>query len=559
MAILEMLDKYDVKHVFGLIGETSFTLYKEWNDFNNIKHIFGRDERNIAIMAEGYARVSGKPGIFEVPGLGASYSLPGVAEAFVSGTPLIELSSDISITSEKRNFLTEYDKTSMFSGITKEVINVYNGGDIPRLMRRAFRVATSGITGPVFMRFPMNVYNENVTDAELYAQKEFSKYPSLRQICEESYINDAINLINKSEKPVIICGQGVLYSNAVDELLEIAGIYNIPVGTTMSGKGSFPENHPLSIGVVGSRGGTEFSKSFIDNADLIFFIGTNTDSASTSQWKSPDYNKKINIIHIDINENNLGNDYNTDIMLYGDAKLILSKMIKNLHNKNIKKFSGVNTGNEINNKLNSLIGYDTNTVNPVKFMKIIEDYIGRKNIIVSDPGIGAIYSSAYFKTKYAGRKFIYNYSIGGLGYALPASIGAYYANNDTITCFTTDGSISFNEGELETISRENIDVKIFIFNNGSYGWIRATMLSDYGKILNGTDFYPVKYENIAKAYGIDFYDIEKNGEINNVLKNVYHDKRAAIINVNVDSEDKLMPPVPEWKNASIKYDRKYMG
>lgn len=561
-AILEMLHKYNVKHVFGLIGETTFPLYESWDNFDRVAHIFGRDERNVAIMAESYARVTGKPGIFEVPGVGASYTLPAITEAYLSGTPLIELSSDVSTYSEKKNYLTDYDKESMFRGVTKEAFNIARSENIPRYIRRAFRAATTGPTGPVFMRFPVDVYNGTVDGLDIYAQEEFSKYPSIRQICEDSKLQEAISLIRKSSRPVIIAGQGILYSGAEKELLEFSEIFGIPVGTTISGKGAYPETHPMSIGVVGSRGGSDFSKSVVDSADLVFFAGTNTDSASTSVWTLPELNSKAIMIQLDADERQLGNNYNVSLNILGDAKLTLSKILVlagNNKKTNRKYYDEIGIKKSLwEERINSFMREES-PVNPISFVREMEKYLNKISVITADPGVGAIYTSAYMRCQASGRKFIFNYSVGGLGYSLPAAIGASFGTQSQVTCLTTDGSLAFNEGELETVSREKIPAKIFIFNNGSYGWIRATMVSDYGKVLKGADFYPVKYEYIAKAYGIDYHSIEKTSEIKEALHKIYADDNPCLIEVKVLPEDKLLPPVPEWKHISDSTNVNYLG
>lgn len=561
-SILETLELYSVSHVFGLVGETSFPLYESWQDFANVKHISGRDERNVAIMADGYSRAGAKPGVCEVPGVGASYVIPGLIEAYKSGVPMIILSSDISIDSIKKNYLIEYEKSQMFSSVTKEFINVNTGKDIPRLLRRAFRAATTSKMGPVFVNFPYNVYLENVDTNEVYVQNEFSNYPSLRSLPEESLLTEVIKMINGSSFPLIIAGQGVLLSHAEEELFQLAQSLQTLVGTTMSGKGAFPENNSLSIGVIGSRGGTEFSNSITDRADLIFFIGTNTDSASTYRWNFPPMKKNgRKIIHLDISESELGNNYPTDLFLLGDAKASLSRLMKiaSISGNRAAPANLIRERTEFDKTVDELSKYETKFVNPLMLIKTLEELAPKDSIITADPGTGAIYSSAYFKVKEPRRKFIFNYSIGALGFSLPASIGAYYATGKKVVCLTTDGNFGFFEGELETIRRYNMDIKIILVNNRSFGWIRAAMMADNGKLFSGTDFGTVDYSKISSGYGIDFDRIERNSEIRDKLRHMINKEGPTLTEVMVLPEDKLSPPVPEWKSTADKFGIKYMG
>ncbi|MCL6090451.1 MAG: thiamine pyrophosphate-binding protein [Candidatus Thermoplasmatota archaeon] len=561
-AILEILQKYSVSNVFGLIGETSFPLYESWENYHNIKHISGRDERNLAIMADGYSRAGDMPGICEVPGVGASYILPGVIEAYNSGVPMIIFSSDISTNSEKRNFLTEYDKSHLFSKITKEYISINSAEEIPRLLRRAFRIATTGRMGPVFVRFPMNVYSGEVSREELFAQEQFSHYPALRTSPEDSVMKDALKLLARSSRPVMVCGQGVLLSHAQEEVMKFSEMLQIPVGTTISGKGSYRETSPLSIGVVGSRGGTKFSNGILDSADLIFFVGTNTDSASTSEWKHPPFRlTNRGIIHLDISEAELGNNYATDVFLYGDVKLTLSRMMKLASEDHLGRKSPEITSEKNNAEklISDLAAYNSTSVNPVHLVKSLEAIVPDSSIITADPGVGAIYSSAYFRVRKPGRKFIFNYSVGGLGFSLPAAIGAYFAKNTSTVCLTTDGSFGFFQGELETVRRYDADIKIILVNNGSFGWIRATMVTQFDKVISGTDFSEVDYSKIASAHGIRYDRIERDSEVAEKISKAFAEEGPILIEVIAEPEDRLVPPVPEWEQAARKHGTKYMG
>ena len=561
--ILEIFKKYSVSHIFGLIGETSFPLYESWTRYPEINHILVRDERNAVLMADGYSRAGNMPGISEVPGVGASYALSGIIEANNSGVPLMVLSSDISLSSEKRNYLTEYDKSAIFKSVTKEYISVNSGNDIPRLMRRAFRAATSGRMGPVFVRFPINVYEDDVQDEEIYAQSPFSTYPSLRVAPEDQLIEEALKIIERSNFPVTVAGQGVLLSHAGNQLQDFADYLKIPVGTTISGKGAVSERWELSIGVVGSRGGTDYSNGIVSSADLIIFVGTNADSASTSEWKNPPYFAKgRKIIHIDISELELGNNYPTDLFLQGDAQLTLTRLLKRAMGGTTRRevqTSFTNRREEALNFQRSLIDRKFKSVNPIRLVKALQDVVPDSSIIAADPGVGAIYCSTYFKVVSPGRKFLFNYSVGGLGFSLPAAIGAFFSTNNTTLALTTDGSFGFFEGELETLSRYRPDVKVILVNNGSFGWIRATMLSHYGKIIPGADFGFTDYSKIAAAHSIPYEVAETDSEVAEKMRIAIKTPGPFLLEIVTEPEDRIVPPVPEWKEAARKHEREYLG
>lgn len=550
---LEILKKYDVKHVFGLPGETTLPLYIEWVNYPDIKHIMVRDERSAAYMADGYARVSFKPGIVEAPSSGATHIIPAIVEAYKSSIPIIAITTDIPLHLEKKNMLTGYDQSGIFQGITKESYTITKGNEIPYILRRAFRIAVTGKPGPVHIRIPVDVLEEEVNNPDIYGDREFTKYPGHRFIANPENIRKAVNILEKAEKPLIICGQGTLLSQAWSDVIDFANTMKIPIGTTITGKGCINTDHPLSIGVVGNRGGTSFSNTIVKNSDTIFYIGCNTDSAATDVWKLPSLHNDKKIIHLDISELEAGNVYETDTILIGDAKATIHEMIKIVKRraeKNKNKRKWIETITDMKEKYNiQLKRYieKLNSFHPLKILKTLEDYIPKKHIIVADPGISAIYTSAFWPVKKPGRNIIFNYSIGALGYSLPASIGAYMARSDyTIVNLMGDGSFGFIAGELETVRRVNADIKILLYNNRSFGWIRAELRLVHKTKHLPTDFYEVDYCKIADGYKLPSYSIDNLKDLETTFKKVFKEKGPVFIELKVKPEDIEIPPVPKW-------------
>jgi len=554
-ALLEMLKEYEVKYVFGLPGETTIPLYVEWYDFPEITHVMARDERSASFMADAYAKVSFKPGVCEGPSVGSTHLIPGVAEAYKASTPVIVFTTDIPLHLEKKNMLTGLDQTSLYKGITKETITVTKASEIPYVIRRAFRVATTSKPGPVHIRLPMDVLEEEFGNPDIYVQKDFAKYPGHRPIAEIEKIKEALELLIRSEKPLIVCGQGVLYSQAWEEVIELAELLGIPVGTTMTGKGSMPETHPLSIGVVGARGGTSFSNKILKEADLVFYIGCNIDSAATGNWTLPSPEEGKKIIHLDISEAEAGNNYPTDVILIGDAKATLRAMLDLAKEKIEKrKYEEIprikeilKEAEEFRERLKGEMNSNEKPINPVRFIKELSEVIPSDHVIVTEPGVGAIHASAFYKVKKAGRSIIFNYSLGALGYAIPASIGAHYAKPEScIVALAGDGSFGFTAGELETISRVGGNINIILFNNQSFGWIRAAIRFEYGPKYFATEFKEVDYMKIAEGFGLEALKIEEPEDIRQVLKKAFSSEEPTFIEVKVDPEDKFVPPVPSW-------------
>jgi len=558
--LLEMLKNYDVEHVFGLPGETTLPLYKEWLDYPEIKHVMARDERSSAFMADGYARFTNKPGVCEAPSVGSTHILPGVAEAYKASLPVVFMTSDIPLHLETRNMLTGLDQTSMFSGITKETYTITNPDQIPHTIRRAFRVATTGKPGPVHIRLPYDILQGETVNPDLYAQSDFTKYPGHRPVAETAKIVEALKLLGEAENPVIIVGQGALYSQAWNELISIAEMFAAPVGTTINAKGVMPEMHSLSLGVIGARGGTTLSNRIVCEADLIFFVGSSTDSAGTDKWTVPRVDTDAKIIQLDISEHEAGNNYDVDVILIGDAKATLGWMLElaNISPRVMEKLPRiqalVKAKEEHSAYVEGLMSSNEKPIHPVRFIKELQDALPDRRCLVMDVGTSAIYTSTFYKVPSAGRSMAYNFAMGSLGYALPTSVGASVARPDhSIATLVGDGSFGLAAAELETISRIGLNNNVIVVNNSSFGWIRAEWKLSYGDeyVDFATNFNEVDYPKIAEGFGLNANRISSPGELSS-LKELFHSDEPSFTELVLQPEDMLVPPVPTWIRKAVK-------
>ncbi len=557
--VLEMLKGYNVNHVFGLPGETTLSLYREWHDFPEIKHVLARDERSAVFMADGYAKVSGKPGVCEGPSVGATHMLPGVAEAYKASIPMVVFTTDIPLHLEKRNMLTGIDQTALFRGVVKESLTVSDASEIPNIIRRAFRLATTGKSGPVHIRLPMDILDKEVEKPNLHVQKEYIRYPGHRPTAQKERIAEAVELLESAVNPIIICGQGVLFSGAYEEVRMLAEHYGIPVGTTISGKGSMSEIHSLSIGVIGARGGTTLSNRVVNEADLILYVGCNTDSASTDKWTTPRVSINPQIIHLDISEAEVGNNYPNVVPLIGDAKATLKKIIeesrtqskKYLESSRIKRIAI--ESEKYKEYISDLSRSNEIPVHPLRFVSELTQSLPDDYTLVVDVGVSAIYTSTFFKIKKAGRRTLFNYAMGALGYALPAVIGVHYARPDgCAVALVGDGSFGFTTGELETVSRIGGNINVILFNNSSFGWIKAVASLSGGDEYAGfsTEFKEIDYVKIAEGYGIKASRVDTPEILKNTFQEAFNLDEPTFTEIRVLPENKLYPPVPGWKKKA---------
>ncbi|MBM85308.1 MAG: hypothetical protein CMM47_04730 [Rhodospirillaceae bacterium] len=551
-AILRMLELHGVKHVFGLPGETTIGWYKEWREQSSIKYVLTRDERTASYAAEAYSKVSGRPCVLEAPSPGVTHCTPGITEAYLSSIPVIYFSSDIPMNQDKKHGLTGVDQTALYRSICKESFVINNTAEIPFILRRAFRVATSGRPAPVHIRVPINIFHEEAELADLYAEPDYRCYPAHRPVADHSQIKAAIDLLLTAKRPVIVCGQGGLISRASKVLLELAETLQIPVGTTTPGKGVISETHPLALRVIGARGGMEYSNNYVRDADTVFFIGTNTDSAATDHWKLYGNPFDKTFIHLDIAEAHVGNNFPVQVGLVGDARASLEYMVELIRSDypNLKRDKiDLNPIKQaaLNAVFSSNIPMPRGTISPVTITKALDDILPPNAIVTAEPGVSAIYPSALLSVKEAGRRYLSNYSMGALGYSVPAGLGASHASDGPIISFTGDGSFGFVIGDLETIRRSNKNFTVILTRNDTFGWIRgeAILLDEVDKPW-ATDFGAVDYVKVAEGFGFRTARITSEDEIETVLRDAIGHDGANFIEIMVPSQDKIVPFVPSW-------------
>lgn len=561
--ILKMLELHGVRHVFGLPGETTIGWYKEWREHSDIEFVLTRDERTASYAAESYAKITGRPAVLEAPSPGVTHCTPGITEAYLSSVPIIFFSSDVPVHGDKKHALTGVDQTALYDSITKESFVLSNVKDIPFLMRRAFRVATSGRPAPVHIRVPMNIYHEDAEIDDLYAEPDYSAYPAHRPVADHGRIRAAIDALLAAERPVIVCGQGGLISGASDVLLELAELLQIPVGTTTPGKGTIREDHPLALRVIGGRGGMEYSNQYVHDADTVFLVGTNTDSAATNGGTLYGDPKTKTFLHLDIAEANVGNVFPVKVGMVGDARASLEYMVEVIRSEHLgleRARLDLNPVKQaaLNKVFNANIPMPEGTLSPVKLSQALDEILPANAIVTSEPGVSAIYPSALLTIREPGRRYITNYSMGALGYSIPAGLGASHASDGPVISLTGDGSMGFVIGDMETIKRSDKNVTIILTRNDTFGWIRGeAILLDEVDAPWTTDFGPVDYVKVAEAFGFETARITREDEIKPALEAAIGNPGANFIEIMVPSQDKIVPFVPTWVDAARKMGLPY--
>lgn len=551
-AMVRMLQAHGVKHMFGLCGDTTLPFYDALARLDHgIEHILTRDERHAAYMADGYARVTGRPGVCEGPsGGGATYILPGVVEANESSVPIMAITTDVSTTARGRYPLTELDQVALYRPLTKWNASLDDSTRLPAMMRAAFRAMTTGRPGAVHLALPFDTQKGPVEDSEIWADPGHRTYPSEPSGPDMAAVREAAKLLAKAKSAVAVCGGGPVISGAFAALQELSILLDLPIATSVSGQGAIAETDPRAVGVVGSNGGVPSSRAVMDEADVILFIGCRAGSVTTERWRSPAQDKTI--IHIDSDPMVIGANYNTAVSIVSDARLALEALNAELEkiSERTMQNGAVRAASAWKGKLADFGPLATTGERPIRPERVIADLMELLDddaTIVADPGTPCPYFSAHYRWRQPGRNFITNRAHGALGYSLAAAMGAHVGRPTSQTLAVMgDGSFNFCCGEFETIVRQKLPIKSIVFSNSVFGWIKAGQNAGFGQRFYNVDFSRTNHAAVASAFGVKSWTVEDPAEFKSVMKQALEHDGPTLVDVISQPLHEAAAPVSEW-------------
>ncbi|MBV2360627.1 thiamine pyrophosphate-binding protein [Thalassococcus sp. CAU 1522] len=550
-AMVRMLQAYGVRHMFGLCGDTTLPFYDALARLDHgITHILTRDERHAAYMADGYARVTGRPGVCEGPsGGGATYILPGLVEANESSIPVLAITTDVATTSRGRYPLTELDQPALFAPVTKWCTALDSAARLPAAVRQAFRAMTTGRPGAVHLALPFDTQKAPVDPGEVWADARHKTYPADRAAPDSDAIQAAADRLARAENAVIVCGGGPVIAGAFAELAALAELLDIPVATTVSGQGAIAETHPLAVGVIGSNGGVPATRAVLDGADLVVFVGCRAGSVTTERWRSPPPGTPI--IHIDADPMVPGANYDTEIAICADAKLALSALVDTMRHLKTQPQNGATRARKAwidkHAGFAPLAASTDRPIRPERVIRALQDLLDDDATLVADPGTPCPYVSAHYRWPRAGRHFITNRAHGALGYALAAAMGAHVGRPGVKTvALMGDGSFNFCCGELETLVRYNMPITMIVFSNATFGWIKAGQNAGFGQRFYNVDFGRTDHAAVAQAFGVRSWRVEDPGALTGTLKSALAHDGPSLVDVIAQPLHEAAAPVSEW-------------
>jgi len=539
---IECLKEEGVKELFGYPGGVILHIYNELYSCEEIKHFLVRHEQAAIHAAEGYARVTGKPGVALVTsGPGACNAITGIANAYYDGYPMVVFTGQVSSELIGNDAFQEADIVGITRSCCKHNYLVKNVKDLPRVIKEAFHIATTGKPGPVVVDIPKDI---------LTAKTEFI-YPDKVKLpgYNPNYnghplqIAKALNMLYKAKKPVIMCGGGVIASEASKELIQLAKTLNIPVVNTLMGTGGFPQTDELSLGMLGMHG-NYWANLAVTNCDVLFALGARFSDRVTG--KVSKFCPDAKIIHVDIDPCSISKNIPVEIPIVGDVKNVLTDMLAIINPEEIEKRTDAKKAwmEQINDwrSRKAKPTVISEKMNPtVVIEQIYEQTKDRNPIIATEVGQHQMWTALLYKFD-SPRKFVSSGGLGTMGFGFPAAMGAQVACPDQLVINVAgDGSIQMNIQELATCVRYNIPVKIFIINNGYLGMVRQWQERLFNEQYSETVMTGPDYVKLAEAYGATGFRVEKEEDLIPTIRTAIDTDGPVIVDFIVEEMEAVFP------------------
>ncbi len=479
--------------------------------------------------------------------MGAANLAAGLQDAYLGLSPVIAITGHKPPMQQYRHSYQEIEHVLPFEPVTKYNVVVDSAEQLPHLLRQAFREATTGAPGPVHLDL-QGVQGDEVVDAEadleIVVEEQFTRVPAFRPEPEGERVRDAARVLSEARRPVIVAGGGVTLSQASRELVELAEMLSIPVATSLNAKGAIPDDHPLSVGVVGSYS-RWCANRVVAEADLVLFVGSHTGSQVTNDWEIPPVGTPV--IQIDIDPSELGRSYPTRAALQGDAKVTLRRLIEALEPMGPRPQWGDRVRQLVGEwraEAEPLLNSDASPIRPERICKELTEYLPSDALVVSDTGHSGIWTGTMLDLRSPEQSYIR--CAGSLGWGLSASLGAKCAAPDRpVVCFTGDGGFWYHIAELETAARYGIGAVIVVNNNRSLNQEERGDERAYAGQPGNSDemwqFTDVDFARVAQTMGCFGVRVERPAELRSALEAAFDSGRPAVVDVASDIEG-IAPP-----------------
>jgi len=550
--IVEALKREGVNTIFGVIGGATMTIYDVLMD-SDIKHILTRHEQGAAHMADGFARASGKVGVcMATSGPGATNLVTGINTAYIDSSPIVAFTGQVNTPSTDsnssymigRDAFQEADIIGITAPITKYNMQIMKTEEIPEVVKKAFYIASTHRPGPVLVDIPKNTQT-NTAEVN-FPEKVVIRGYNTHYKADPIQLKRAVDLFVEAERPMVLAGGGIIISNASQELTKLAELLMMPVATSLMGKGSIPENHPLSIGMVGMHG--QEANKLILEADVLLAIGIRFSDRTTGNLD--EFCPDARIIHADIDPAEINKNIHVDVPIVADAKESLQALYSELTSRLHKRDKSVWSKRikEARDLLGSYSPPEKRSINPQRIISELRRIVPYNTIVTTGVGQQQMWAAQYFKT-YLPRTFMSSGGLGTMGYGLPAAIGAKVAKPDvTVIDIDGDGSFRMTEQELACSVMEEIPVIAVILNNRTLGMVAQWQRLFFNRRLTEVDLgYIPNFTKLAEAYGAKGVQVESMKGFSDAVKRAMKSDVTTVIDVAISPEENVFPMIPAGK------------
>ncbi len=559
-ALARMIQAFNGGAMFGMGGFQLLPFYDAARRLNLPHHLIN-DERAAIFIADAYAKVTGRVGLCDATlGPGATNLVTGLVEALNAGSPLVVLVGDTHRDHAWKNMTQESRQTDILRPACKELIRIESIARIPELMRRAFRVATSGRPGPVVVDVPEDICHatHGFEPDAFRADPACEAAPSLRCRPAATAIGAAVSLIARAQRPILLAGGGVHLSGAAQVLTDFARALNLPVAHTMTGKGAIPCTDPLSAGLFGRY--DRIANAFIESADLIIVAGCKLGEIATKRFTVPPPGKTI--LHIDIVAEEFGRTAEPELCLWGDVRdtlaelhALLTPQAAAIAARQADHAAAVATKMaEWRQGVQPRLTSDETPVSMARLMHELNLIMPADAVLVADGGFAAHWAGLLYDTKAPGRGFVPDRGFASIGYGLPGAIGAALgAPGRKVVSITGDGGFNMMLGELETARRLNLAFTIVVINNAASGYVKALQHLMYGPgSYHASDLAETNYARIAEAMGVRGIRVEHPSTLAAALATGLAGDGPTVIDLVVTRDPAKMLPAVDNRAVQIK-------
>ena len=539
-ALMKALEKEGVKEVFGLPGGANLPMYDELGK-SNIRHILVRHEQSAAHMADGFGRVSRKPGVcFATSGPGATNLLTGIATAQADSAPMVAVTGQVPVAMIGKDAFQESDIIGMANPALKYSYQPRTPEEIPTMVKQGFYIAETGRPGPVLLDIPKDVQQN---EANIPFPDEV-RVPGYHPWTDPDMQNTgrAVELLLSAQKPIILAGGGVIISSAFAELQSIAELLMIPVVTTFKGKGAFPEDHPLSLGPIGMHGHAEANK-LMTEADCVLAIGTRFSDRSVGTFE--EFEKNLKIIHMDVDPAEIGKNQTTSVAVVGDVRTSLRIFGKLLMDKAVRASDDnpwLKHVKETKQYWRENLKLHPGEMGAAKILRKLRELLPKESIVTTEVGQHQMWASLFFDAIHPGT-FFSSTGLGTMGWGFPAAIGAKTARPDVpVVDIAGDGSFNMTEHSLATAVLEDLPVIVFLINNYSLGMVAQWQRTFYDRRMVGVDLKKCPdYVKLAESYGAQGIRAQSMDELEKAIKDGLNSDVATVIDIPIDPEEDVLP------------------